>query len=210
MIKNLLFDMGGVILPMRPVEEAIRRFSQIGLRPEVGRQYLARNGQKGIFMELENGTLSADEFLEKYYELTGYRTVFEDIEWAWQGFVMPTPPERLLWLEQLRGEGYHLALASNTNPFLQRWEESSAFTAEGKGIGAWFDRLWYSYELKAYKPGAEFFLRMMEKGGYHAEECLFLDDALHNVEAARACGMRALHVPDNMDWLEALQQELVR
>ncbi len=208
MIKNLLFDMGGVILPMQPAEEPIRRFAKIGLSPELGQRYFGRSGQKGIFLGIEDGSLGVDEFLEKYFEMTGYHATFQDIEWAWRGFVQRTPPERLRWLEQLRREGYHLALASNTNPFLQRWEESSDFSAEGEGIGAWFDHLWYSYQLKAYKPGAAFFQRLLTQGGYRADECLFLDDALHNVEAARACGMRALFVPDNTDWLDLLRNEL--
>ncbi len=207
-IRNLLFDMGGVICPMQPAVEPVRRFRQIGLSEELAQLYFGRNGQKGIFRDVESGALTADDFLQAYYQLTGFRATFEDIEWAWQGFVLPTPAERLGWLRQLCSEGYHLALVSNTNPFLQHWEESSDFCAEGVGIQAFFDRLWYSYELKAYKPDADFFERLLQKGDYKAAECLFLDDSLHNVEAARQCGLRALHVPDNQDWIEPLRKEL--
>ncbi|MDD7304770.1 MAG: HAD family phosphatase [Bacteroidaceae bacterium] len=206
MIKNLLFDMGGVILPMRPMTEPVRRFGELGLTPQLAGEYFGRTGQRGIFRQVEDGSLSAEAFLEAYEQLTGYRAGFADIEWAWRGFVHATPPDRLACLRELRAEGYHLALVSNTNPFLQRWAESAAFSAEGKGIGDFFDRLWYSYELKAYKPDALFFERLLKAGGYNAEECLFLDDSEANVQAARHMGVPSLHVPDNQDWMIPLRQ----
>ena len=101
-----------------------------------------------------------------------------------------------------------MALACNTNPFLQRWEESTDFTPEGKGIQAFFDRLYYSYELKAYKPDALFFHRILQQGGYRPEETLFLDDSQKNVEAARQVGLNAIYVPDNQLWVEPLREAL--
>lgn len=208
MIKNLLFDMGGVICPMQDAAEPADRFRRIGLSGQLARQYFGRNGQQGIFREAEDGTLSPDGFLEAYHRLTGYRATFDEIEWAWRGFVFPPTPDRLQALRQLRAEGYHLALASNTNPFLQRWEESADFTPEGKGIQVFFDKLYYSYELKAYKPDALFFQRILQQGGYRSEETIFLDDSPKNVEAARQAGLQAIYVPDNRSWVEPLREAL--
>lgn len=208
MIKNLLFDMGGVILPMQLPSEPVRRFAQLGLTPQLAEEYFGRSGQRGIFRQVEDGSLSADTFLDAYEQLTGYRASFEDIEWAWRGFVQPVPPERLSCLRALRAEGYHLALVSNTNPFLQHWMESGDFSDEGQGIGAFFDCLWYSYELKAYKPDTIFFERLLKAGGYEPVECLFLDDSLSNVQEAQRMGIPSVHVPDNQEWAEALKQRL--
>lgn len=208
MIKTLLFDMGGVICPMQDPAVPAARFKEIGLSEQLAAQYFGRNGQQGIFRGAEDGSLSPDEFLAAYEQLTGYRATFDEIEWAWRGFIFPPTPDRLRALEQLRAEGYHLALASNTNPFLQRWEESTDFTPEGKGIQMYFDKLFYSYELKAYKPDADFFHRILEQGNYRPEETLFLDDSLKNVEAAREVGLRAIHVPDNQSWEGPLREVL--
>lgn len=208
MICNLLFDMGGVVLPMNVPEEPVRRFAQLGLSQTLAQQYFGRWGQRGIFRAVEDGTLSPEEFLRAYESLTGYSATFEEISWAWRGFILPAPPKRLALLHELRAKGYHLALVSNTNPFLQHWEESADFCDQGVGIQSFFDRLWYSYELKAYKPDAYFFDRLLVLGEYQPQECLFLDDALHNVEAARAVGIAAIHVPNNEDWEEALRNYL--
>ncbi len=193
---------------MQSADEPARRFLRIGLSEELARQYFGRNGQQGIFRGAEDGSLSPDEFLEAYHRLTGYRATFDEIAWAWRGFVFPPTPARLQALRQLRAEGYHLALASNTNPFLQRWEESEDFTPEGKGIQMYFDKLWYSYELKAYKPDALFFQRILQQGGYRSEETIFLDDSPKNVEAARQAGLQAIYVPDNRLWEGPLREAL--
>lgn len=208
MIKNLIFDMGGVILPIQPIGEPMRRFARLGLSREQAERFFGLYGQQGIFREAETGELSAEEFLEAYHRLTGYAATFEEIAWAWLGFVHEPPVERLYELNRLRGEGWHVALLSNTNPFIMRHCESTAFSPQGQGIGSYFDRLFYSYHLGACKPDSRAFERMLELGGYRAEECLFLDDALHNVEAARALGMQALHVPENQDWAQPLRQRL--
>ncbi len=208
MIRNLIFDMGGVVLPMRSIEEPIKRFSKIGIAPDEARRIFGLHGQKGIFFDIESGALSADEFLQAYRELTGYAATFADIEWAWRGFVSEPPKERLEWLLQLRQEGYHVAMLSNTNPFLMHYCESTAFTPEGHPISYYFHRVYYSYLLGACKPDPLAFRRMMEQGGYKANECLFLDDALHNALAARDMGMHSLHVPDNEPWLGPLREAL--
>ncbi len=204
MVKNLIFDMGGVILPMRDIEEPIRRFTAIGLREEDARRLFSLHGQKGIFLDIESGALSVDEFLRAYRELTGYHASFSDIEWAWRGFVCDPPEERLQWLVQLQEDGYHVALLSNTNPFLMHYCDSAAFTPDGHPIGHFFNSTYYSYQLGACKPDPLSFRRMLDRGGYVADECLFLDDAVHNVLAARNVGMHALHVPDNQPWLAPL------
>ncbi len=210
MIKNLLFDMGGVILPMNDIEIPIERYARIGLQREDALRLFGLYGQQGIFRDAESGILSPDEFLEAYRQLTGYAATFAEMQWAWLGFVQDVPPQRLEWLTQLRNEGYHVALVSNTNPFIQHYCESSAFSPQGRPIGDFFDVLYYSYELGACKPDPLAFRRVLERGTYKPEECLFLDDALHNVEAARAQGMQALHVPDNQDWMLSLREYLSR
>ncbi len=208
-IRNIIFDMGGVILPMQPNSEPIRRFAQIGLDPKVGEALFSPYGQKGIFDLAESGHLSPEEFLVEYGKLTGFHATFDQVAWAWSGFVHSVPPERLEWLEQLRAEGYHTALLSNTNPFLVNdLTERESFSPQGLPMSAFFCRVYYSFDLGACKPNPKAFREMLRRGGYTPGECLFLDDALHNVEAARREGMQSIHVPDNQDWIVPLRQYL--
>ncbi len=202
MIRNLIFDMGGIILPMRPKSIPIERFATLGLAPEVGEEIFSPYGQQGIFEQAETGELSAEEFLEAYRSLTGHAITFDQVQWGWLGFVEEPPRERLEWLDQLRAEGYHVALLSNTNPFIQAHIEPL--------IAAHFDAIYYSYRLGACKPNERAFRAMLAQGAYDPHECLFFDDALHNVEAARRLGIHALHVPDIQAWLSLLRSALTQ
>ena len=67
-IKNIVFDLGGVFIDLDH-DQAVRRFKEIGV--EDAEQLLDPYEQKGIFLEVENGTISADEFCQKLQEHTG-------------------------------------------------------------------------------------------------------------------------------------------
>lgn len=58
MIKTILFDMGGVVF-LQDTTEAFRRFIDIGVDAN---RYIGDYGQKGIFLELEEGRISAEDF----------------------------------------------------------------------------------------------------------------------------------------------------
>lgn len=61
MIKNIVFDFGGVIVDIDR-DKAVQAFIKLGLADADTR--LDKYHQTGIFQELEEGKLSADEFRE--------------------------------------------------------------------------------------------------------------------------------------------------
>ena len=58
MIKNIIFDFGGVIVHLDP-PEAVRRFESLGITD--ARRQLDIFGQTGIFGDVEKGLITADE-----------------------------------------------------------------------------------------------------------------------------------------------------
>ena len=64
MIKNILFDMGGVIFRQNS-EEAFRRFREAGI--DTGK-YMGAFGQKEFFLDLETGAIDAETFCKKMAE----------------------------------------------------------------------------------------------------------------------------------------------
>ena len=67
MIKNLLFDMGGVIFRQNS-EEAYRRFRAMGVNTD---DYMGEYGQKGFFLDVETGKIDAGEFCRRMAEAAG-------------------------------------------------------------------------------------------------------------------------------------------
>ncbi|MEG1545207.1 MAG: HAD family phosphatase, partial [Tannerellaceae bacterium] len=83
-IKNIVFDLGGVILDLDR-DRAVKRFIEIGVAD--AEQLVDAYEQKGLFLELENGTLTAAEFCRKLSDHTGKELTEPMIHDAWMGFV---------------------------------------------------------------------------------------------------------------------------
>jgi HAD hydrolase, family IA, variant 3 len=195
MIKNILFDMGGVIF-LQNTEKAFRRFTAQGVDTNV---YMGAHGQKGIFLDLEEGKITPEEFRRGMSKIVGHEVSMEDVAYCWEGFFDGAPVDRLHTLLDLK-KHYHLGLLSNTNPFMMALTDSSRLSTDRRPISDYFDSLFLSYEMKAYKPDEKIFRMVLERDGLLAEETLFIDDALKNIEGARRLGIHGLHVTTNADW----------
>jgi HAD superfamily hydrolase (TIGR01509 family) len=192
--------MGGVIF-RQDSEEAFRRFREAGLDPE---KYMGAFGQKEFFLDVENGKIDADTFCRKMAEASGREHVsWEEAQHCWLGFLRDVPVERLHYLLELK-KHYHVCLLSNTNPFMMSFTRSSKFSSDGKPISFYFDTLFCSYEMKAYKPDSEIFIKALDTDKMIADETLFLDDSMKNIVAAQRLGLQTLYVKTNEDWRDRL------
>ncbi len=192
--------MGGVIF-RQDSEEAFRRFREAGLDPE---KYMGAFGQKEFFLDVENGKIDADTFCRKMAEASGREHVsWEEAQHCWLGFLKDVPVESLHYLLELK-KHYHVCLLSNTNPFMMSFTRSSKFSSDGKPISFYFDTLFCSYEMKAYKPDSEIFIKALDTDKMIADETLFLDDSMKNIVAAQRLGIQTLYVKTNEDWRDRL------
>ena len=205
MIRHVIFDLGGVIITLSP-EVAKERFRQMGI--DDAYDLMGTYGHRDIFLQCENGTLSASEFCQRLSERVGRAVSFEEAQYGWMGYAKEVPMHRLHFLERLRAAGYGVMLLSNTNPFLMKWARSSDFCDEGRPITDFFDRLYCSYELKLYKPDPAFFLYALKDAGIQASETLFIDDSQANLDGAASVGMHTLLARPDADWTLELEQML--
>lgn len=205
MIKTLIFDLGGVVITLDP-DEAMRRFEHLGIKD--ARQQMGVYGQTGIFLQVENGSIGADEFCRQLAMQAGLSYCsYEQAQWAWLGFVKEVPQQRLENLLALKKQ-YNVLLLSNTNPFIMDWARSEAFSNDGHSIEHYFHRTFCSYELNDYKPSASIFRKVLAEMGLKADECVFVDDGMKNVEASESVGMHGLLVAKDSDWMDDLQKIL--
>lgn len=200
-IKNIAFDLGGVVIALS-YEQAVKRFEEIGLKD--ARQHLDAFHQHGIFGDLEQCTITAEEFRIELGKLIGREMTYEECLYAWHGYVENVPQKNLQMLLKLRQLGYKVCLLSNTNPYMMQWAMSSEFDGQGHSLDYYFDHLYLSYQCKHMKPSAEIFQMMLEGQQAKAEETLFIDDGKKNVEAAQSLGMKTLFPENNEDWTEPL------
>ena len=202
MIKNIVFDLGGVIFKIDK-NQAIRRFSEVGFADAAS--YLDSFAQVGIFGDLESGKITAEQFRCQLSELAGKEMTLEDCAYGWQGYAVEVSQRNLDKLVELRQRGFRLSLLSNTNPFMMQWVRSDAFDGRGHGIGHYFDALYLSYEMRVMKPDRRIFEMMLQAEHAVPAETIFVDDGPHNAAAAAALGIHVLQPADASDWHERLE-----
>ena len=206
MIKNIVFDFGGVIFNLS-YEGALASFTAIGLRD--AEQRLDRYHQRGIFEELESGRMTANEFRAELSQMCNRELTHDEVMQAWLGYVGgPVDEARLAYLDELRARGYRTFLLSNTNPFVQSWAESAAFSQAGRPLSSFLEKCYTSYEVGVMKPDERIFSYMLKDSALVASETLFLDDSQANIDAAAALGIQTLLVEKNQDWFEAVERRL--
>ena len=196
MIKNLLFDLGGVIMDIRR-ENCVKAFQELGMS-DIG-EFLGDYGQKGAFKLLEEGALTPDEFRAEIMKSCPGGTAGSQIDDALNQFLVGIPAYRLEALAGLRRR-YGVYLLSNTNKIM--WDSRIAEEFRkipGREMDSYFDGTVTSFEARALKPSAEIFGYAVRKLGIVPEETLFLDDSQENIRAAVALGFHGAVVPASGD-----------
>lgn len=205
MIKTVIFDMGGVIITISH-DEALRRFKALGV--ENAEEILDPYCQSGVFGDLEEGKVTADEYQEALEKMVGRKLTFEEIRDCWLGYAEDVPANKLATLQKLRKEGYRVVLLSNTNPYMTSWTDSADFSGDGHPIADYFDALYRSYEVKFMKPDENFFRYVLSQEKILPEDALFVDDGPRNCAAASELGIRTYCPENGADWTEEIYQYL--
>jgi putative hydrolase of the HAD superfamily len=204
-IKNIVFDLGGVLIDLDG-KESIRRFEEIGIS-NAG-EWLDPYEQKGVFLELENGKADVAAFCNQLRAYAGKELSFEEIVWAWLGFVVDVPQYKLDYLLKLR-EKYKVYLLSNTNPIIQeQWARTTKFSVASRPINDYFDKMYASYEIGITKPDRKIFEYMFKDSGINPSETLFVDDGARNIEAGISFGMHTYQPRNGEDWRKAVDDIL--
>jgi len=196
-IKNIVFDLGGVLITLER-DEAVKRFKEAGLKNAA--ELLNAYHQRGIFLKLEEGKLSKEEFYDAVRKEARTFISDETINHGWMGFLKELPENKLTMLEELRQKGYQLYLLSNTNPIIMEWAFTPAFSPKGKSIDKYFDKLYLSYQIGYTKPNPEIFHYMFNDSGMIPSESLFIDDGIANVEMGEKLGMKTFLATNGEDF----------
>jgi putative hydrolase of the HAD superfamily len=203
-IKNIVFDLGGVVIDL-DITRSIERFEKLGIAHV--REILDPYEQRGIFLELERGQMDAPTFCRALSRYAPKELSLEEVEYAWMGFIVDVPLYKLDYIRELK-KTYKVHLLSNTNPFIFEWAQTTAFSAAGLPITHYFDRLYVSYKIGITKPDPRIFEYVLKDGAMIASETLFVDDGEQNTAVARSLGIHTYQPQNKEDWREAVARLL--
>ena len=182
MIKTILFDLGGVIVPFD------FKLAYARLAPLCGCEAAdipIKIRSTDLVTRFESGSVGADQFFEELSAVLGLRIAFEDFRDLWTCIFLPQPLIAEPLLQKLASH-YRLMLLSNTNPI-----HFDMVKANYPLLRHFHDCV-LSYEAGAVKPSSKIFQAAIQRAQCKPEECFFTDDILINVEAARKHGMDAV------------------
>lgn len=200
MIRNILFDLGGVIMDIKK-DNCVAALRGLGFgNPE---EYLGDYGQKGPFGELESGLISPEQFRDFVRAHSDMALTDRQIDDAFNAFLVGIPVERLRQLQQLR-QRYGIYLLSNTNAIMWYSKIADEFRKDGLDIYGYFDGMVTSFEAKALKPSAAIFEYAINHLGIDPRETIFLDDSASNLGGAEAMGFRTALVAPGREFIDVL------
>lgn len=204
MIKAIIFDMGGVLVDL-DIEDCKKAFKERLGYYDID-EIIDACHQKGIYGDLEEGILSADDF--RSIVLAGSRpdAVAEDVDEAMSHILVGIEPYKAEMLKRL-SEKYELYMLSNNNPICVRYSRKM-FEDAGIPLENIFRKCYFSYEMKALKPSETFYRNVVSDIGLPAEQMLFIDDSMKNVEGSVAAGLPAVFYQPGAD-LEALLEDVL-
>lgn len=207
MIKNIIFDFGGVLLDLRP-DRCMEQFTAIGF-PQI-REMLTLAHQGGVLGEVEEGNLTIQQMCDAIRQEADPSMPVptnQQIVGAFCSMADGVPAYRLDFVYELKQRGYNVDALSNTNPV--HWGYCQRYFIEAGYIPSeLFQHLWLSCDLHLVKPDPRIFEAILKDAGYDPDETLFIDDNPKNCEVAESFGIHTYCAPIRADWRAELNQVL--
>ncbi|MCZ4410716.1 HAD family phosphatase [Cryomorphaceae bacterium 1068] len=205
MIKNIIFDLGVVLLDVN-YQHTIDAFASLGLeKPE---EAFSKQIQDEFFRHYERGQITESDFLMGLSARTG-RDDIDELRNAWCKMLGELPQAKFHLIKRLSSV-YRLFILSNTNQTHQLWFEKKIDEQYGwRNFSECFEFIGYSHLLNQRKPDKEAFQFILNEYGLTPKETLFVDDTMEHIEGARGLGVHVLHYNDGED-LEELVQTFIK
>lgn len=201
MIRNIIFDMGNVLL--RFDREIFMNRHAADCTPEERTLLLREVFLSAEWIMQDRGTHTPSETVEIICErLPGklHKAVEGLVNW-YIGDIMPVDGMAEL-IEELKQEGYKIYLLSNAaKDFPNYWHKIPGHE--------YFDDLCVSAFHGFIKPQPEIYRCALEKFGVLAEESVFIDDVPANIEAALNIGMKGIVFHDDVKELRTDRKSVV-
>ncbi len=182
MIKHIVFDIGNVLTDFRWREFLLDK----GFDGEMADRIAKASILSPFWSEYDRGEWSEERLMEEFVK--NDPEIEEELHKAFDNIHnMVTIREYAIpWVRELKKKGYKVWYLSN---FAYK---TSVECADALAFIPYMDGGILSYRDKMVKPDPAIYQLFLERFGLAPEECVFLDDTMKNIEAARVAGIHGI------------------
>lgn len=192
MIKNIIFDLAGVLLNLN-IERDTKALQSVGL-PDYMECLKNPDMLRPLTLYL-NGLMEETEFIKSMRPFCRPDVTDGEILWSMDAVLDDIPLARLQRLVELR-QHYKVFLLSNLYDSAWRYTIDE-FKRQGYTLEDCFDRAFFSQQIHMAKPDPRIFQYVFEQTGILPSETLYFDDTRENIESGHALGLHTCLVPMN-------------
>ena len=190
-IKNIIFDLGGVVLD---IDENIvyKELEKMGLRTSE----LAHSKEfMDIMSKFDTGIYTAPTFRKKTKAILGQEKMTDQkFDSIWNSMLLDIPRERIAALEQIR-KHYKIFLMSNSNEIhYDLYVRDLQLRFGYNEFDELFNKSYFSFAEHLEKPNPRFFELILDHEHLLPEETLFIDDTAENINVAKSLGINTYHI----------------
>ncbi len=181
-IKNVVFDLGGVLIDWNP-----RYFYKDYFNDDQKMEYFLANIATSEWnAQMDRGRTfdeCTSELAEQYPE---YKDAILKYKTGWYSMLKGEIPCGRQIFDAVKKSGRYVIYG------LTNWSaETFPYAFEHYKFLQDFEGIVVSGEEKMIKPEKGIFLTLFERYHLNPEECLYMDDNIHNIETAKSRGMHA-------------------
>ena len=178
MIKNIIFDIGGVMF-----DDSTQNISNILNRDA---SELCKKVYGKSFIDCVLGNQEVSDYVESFksdsdYEIIKYILGKDNLHISY-----PLMKDNFDYISKLKDKGYNLYILSNIS------RESYEYVKNTIDIDKVFKGGIYSYQEKLLKPDRQIYELIVNKYNLNKDETLFFDDKQKNVDAACDFGIKGV------------------
>ncbi len=189
MIKNIVFDMGNVLLDFNPQVS----MQMLGISEEAKPVILKELFGGDEWIELDLGNISVDEAFESIKQRVPqeHHADLRKCTDEWDVCMVPVKGAKE-FCDYVKAKGYKAYVLSNAHKSFYKYFPRY-FDLD------FFDGVVVSADVHTVKPDVRIYEHLIEKYSLKAEECLFIDDRQDNVVGAEKAGMNAVQFKNDFE-----------
>ena len=196
MIKNIIFDIGNVLMEYRWAEA----LEDTGLSKETAQDIWTQMFDDNLWVMHDAGTATTDDLIKQFgARFPEYAKNIEEFLIHGERMHIKRPEiwEKVHTLKQL---GYGIYLLSNYSEYLFKIHMKDATFMDD------IDGKLVSYEVNQVKPDRDIYETLLDRFSLDPKDCIFLDDRKENTDTAKALGIESITIESRKHLNEVLDE----